>query len=515
MYIAPNTTIKILKNVPLDLTYEHTIYFDTNLGTNAQYNYFRTKTKYTLNAQSYQRVKRGWIRVGIMSDDLYDCNYLMFQNSNFGSKWFYAFIKSVEYINNSVSEIEFEIDVMQTWHYDYSPKICFVEREHSRTDNVGDNIIPENIDIGKDYISGGMQDIDLSNGVVMCCFNPARLPDYSGEIIYNKVYSQLAYIYLGEATPDNLAHINATLQPLSADEITSIYQFPSRLVSVNDNIITMQHITVHITNNFSGIQGYSVRNKKLYTAPFYQIRMSNNSGNVSYFDVALFSNPADAVFDITGSIKPTPEILCVPFHYKGESVCYTECMSLDNYPVCGVATDAFKEWWMRNQFSYTANLLSNSLSSGTNGAITGGEFGGPWGSAIGGAVGVGAGVASSMGKVFEMQMTPASAKSLPKAGATLMINHKLGYTFDIVHPRLEIIKSIDEYFDRYGYATKRNKIPNRNVRPHWTYTKTRGCTITGSVPCDDMRKICEIYDKGITFWRNGDSIGNYNLVNTV
>jgi hypothetical protein len=65
----------------------------------------------------------------------------------------------------------------------------------------------------------------------------------------------------------------------------------------------------------------------------------------------------------------------------------------------------------------------------------------------------------------------------------------------------------------YGYAQHIRKVPNRAVRPHWTYTKTIGCCVKGSVPADDMASICAIYDKGITFWKNGDEVGNYNLPN--
>lgn len=55
------------------------------------------------------------MRVEKKAEDLYDCNYLAFQNTSFGSKWFYAFITSVEYVNNITSEITFEIDVLQTY----------------------------------------------------------------------------------------------------------------------------------------------------------------------------------------------------------------------------------------------------------------------------------------------------------------------------------------------------------------------------------------------------------------
>lgn len=74
---------------------------------------------------------------------------------------------------------------------------------------------------------------------------------------------------------------------------------------------------------------------------------------------------------------------------------------------------------------------------------------------------------------------------------------------------------IDDYFTMFGYAIKRVKVPNRNSRPHWNYVKTIGCTLTGSIPSDDMKKICNIYNNGITFWKNGSEIGHYELDNTV
>ena len=92
MYIEPNTVIRVLKNCPLDNTYDHTIWFGS---LSAQTSYFMGLTKYTFPAQTYQRVNKGVMRLYRKADDLYDCNYLMFQNSSFGTKWFYAFITSV------------------------------------------------------------------------------------------------------------------------------------------------------------------------------------------------------------------------------------------------------------------------------------------------------------------------------------------------------------------------------------------------------------------------------------
>ena len=120
MNISPNTKIIICQDVPLDNTYEHSIHFGyrreyQNLQN--QYNYFYSKRKYVFEPTTYQRVNSNTLRIQMIADNLYNCNYLMFQNTNFrtdtthytGDKWFYAFITSVNYINNAVTEITYEI----------------------------------------------------------------------------------------------------------------------------------------------------------------------------------------------------------------------------------------------------------------------------------------------------------------------------------------------------------------------------------------------------------------------
>ena len=150
-YIAPDGVIWVLRNCPLDNTYEHTIYFQTATW---QEQYFYTLRKHGLTNQSYSRVGRNRLRVEIPYESLYDCNYVMFKNQSYENKWFYAFITDIQYINNSLVEIQFEIDVMQTWMFDYTLQPCFVEREHALTDAVGDNILPEPVALGE-YVFNG------------------------------------------------------------------------------------------------------------------------------------------------------------------------------------------------------------------------------------------------------------------------------------------------------------------------------------------------------------------------
>ena len=83
------------------------------------------------------------------------------------------------------------------------------------------------------------------------------------------------------------------------------------------------------------------------------------------------------------------------------------------------------------------------------------------------------------------------------------------------------MRIIDSFFDMFGYAQKKVMQPVRKARRIWTYLKTVGCVLDGSVPAEDANKICKIHDNGITYWdvENNPTVkvGNYLLAaqNTV
>ena len=155
-YIEPNTTVQFL-NVPFDPDYENTMYFPS-LAAQTVYMDSRVITGLTVNNNSYQRKNRGVIRIGWVADvtagnsvikNLYNANYMRYKNTNFENKWFYAFVTKVEYVNNNTCDVYYDIDVMQTWNFDYSLLECFIERQHTVTDEIGEHTVPENIEHGE------------------------------------------------------------------------------------------------------------------------------------------------------------------------------------------------------------------------------------------------------------------------------------------------------------------------------------------------------------------------------
>ena len=90
-----------------------------------------------------------------------------------------------------------------------------------------------------------------------------------------------------------------------------------------------------------------------------------------------------------------------------------------------------------------------------------------------------------------------------------------GFEYNVLNEQIRQQEAfIDDYFNMYGYATHKVKVPNIGSRPEWNYVKTIGCSIYGELPSDDARAIEGIFDRGIRFWKTPAHIGNYGYNNS-
>lgn len=518
MYIAPNSTIKLLRNVYLDNTYTNTIYF---VGSQAQAEFFSGKAKYTLSNYTYQRKER-ILRVGILADNLYDCNYLMFQNTAFGNKWFYAFITNVEYVNNEASNITFEIDVMQTWYFDYTVKPSFIEREHSASDNVGDNLIPDDLELGE-YISDDFDGTALlgSYSIVVAATFDKNFDNVSGGT-YSGIYSGLYYNVFTSYSEVN-DFIDEATEQNKASGIVSVFMMPANMVGEVGQPVQTHDISK--PKKISGqIDGYTPKNKKLYTYPYNFLYVTNLNGVSATFPYEYFSDGDNCEFGLAGDMSCNPQVVLYPKNYKGVPANYNEKMILDGFPQCSYNTDSFKAWLAQTGASQlvsfaggAATVIGGAMKAGVAaGAATGAAGAGAL--AIGGVplavVGGGIVIAGVLAGVFQHATLPPQAQN--SMGNTAMAAMRIkDFAFMHMHIRAEFAEIIDEYWDVYGYPTHRVKLPNIHTRPHWNYVKTVDVNIVGSVPSDDLAKIKAIYNKGVTFWRNGNEVGDYSLDNSI
>ena len=507
MYVLPNTNIKLLKECPLDNTYTNTLWF---ADKEKQTNYFLGLVKKHFYRCSYQRQSKS-MRLEARYDDIYECNYLMYQNTGHGNKWFYAFITRIEYVNETTSEVFFEIDVMQTWMFDYTLKESFVEREHSETDNIGDNIVKEDLDIG-DYVElGSLYTKTTDMDMIICVatsIDSGGTPT-SGKI-FNNVYSGVA-IDGYEMNSTGIANLNSFLTSVNkagmSDGILNIFMMPRQFYSTSgfpESITVDKEKTV-----MAG--GYKPRNKKLFTYPYSFLRVCNEQGIASAYHYELFSDDTQCKFEYYGDLSPAPSVLLYPIGYKGSLKNYDEGIMMNNFPQCAWVTDSFRAYIAQNATNIGMSLASsfaNIAFAGANMPVNDDTI-----SARKTGLSTGLSIANTLMGIAQARLLPPQAHG-SSSGTLNMALDRYNFILSKMSIRPEYAKIIDDYFTMFGYACHRVKVPNISARPHFNYTKTVGCNIVGSVPADAMSVICSIYDNGITFWKNGDEVGDYSIDNS-
>jgi hypothetical protein len=366
MYIVPNTTIYLLKNIPLNKSYEHTVYYPDK-DTQAQA--FMTYKKYTLTDYSYQRSQLGTIRVNLKYEQLIDCNYLMFKNTNFENKWFYAFITGIGYVSNDVTDVYYDLDVMQTWCYDYTFGKTFVERHHDAYDRLYANTVPEGLELGSEYrlIQGKSYSYAQPLSWVIIATTTVNVGISAQSGIITGVYTGLVVYYL-ETEADLNKVVYAFKNAGQEDAIVAFYQCPridkNKITTINTDEITF-------TQQMNLGNAYKPRNKKLFSYPYSFLEVYNTLGTSVELKFDQFSNfgSSEVEFKVEKVIFPQANLVITPKWYRGYQWDYEYSSVYGLFPTCAFAGDAFKVWWAQNKNSYLASMNAIGNTYDTNQAI--------------------------------------------------------------------------------------------------------------------------------------------------
>ena len=515
MYVEPNSTVYLMKNVPLDPTYQHTVLFSSR-QVQAQTFLGYTEAGLTFENQSYQRHGRGYLRIAKNVGELLNCNYMMFRNYNSESlsydRWFYAFITDVEYINEATTMVRYEIDIMQTWLFDYTLDPVFVEREHSSTDVIGDNLLEENLERGE-YIFRSFNpsgQLGTSFGIVIySTYDPDTKENVTGGK-YSNLYSAAKPFYFSTPAAANTFLDSCTTDAKAPECIVGVCMCPTIYASVfTTPTIPSAWKVMEITKPYTDIDNYVPKNKKLFTYPYNFLYVTNLMGSNNEYRYELF-NTTKAKLDIGGAPSLSMDVICAPENYKEleDKINLNEAVYLTDVPMCCYSVDAFNAWFAQNKGGYISGKVNQSI-----GAI--GQF--AQGNILGGVSSLVQMVSSAVGEVRDKSVQPPNVSGSPAAGS-LYGQGAMDFWIGQVNIQQQYAIIIDQYWSKFGYPCRRIKIPNRNARANWNYVKTQGCEFTGSIPASDAESIKSIYDNGITFWNDITKVGKYgdftNPINT-
>ena len=104
-------------------------------------------------------------------------------------------------------------------------------------------------------------------------------------------------------------------------------------------------------------------------------------------------------------------------------------------------------------------------------------------------------------------------KEIQTAETLTHVHGRNGFSFYKMAIKQEYAKIIDDFFSMYGYKVNEVKIPNVTGRQNWNYVKTIDCNLLGDIPQEDMQKLKDIFNTGVTFWHNPNTFLDYSQSN--
>lgn len=512
MYVEPNSTVRLCENVPLDPDYTDTLWFDTST---AQYNYFVSKSSAAtvFENMSYVRKERGVIRVQSPVSNIRNCNYMMFRNTNHMNKWFYAFVTRIDYINELTCAVNFILDPLQTYFFDYTSDQCMIERAHSLTDSIGDNIVPD-ITNGGEYVMNDYGDLYSALGDVSIVVQWVN-PNTNTGWLYDKTFGAAELLcYSSSEYAQVQQFIDSQAQ--HPDSIQGIYMCPSvcvrgthggaRLLSYTSPFsIVLSRGEVVIGNT---LDGYLPKNNKMYTYPYNFFHIDEPGGSSLDLRYEFFrtqSQGADVRYKITGNSAFPVELTLMPVGYKGSgsnNEYRSERLTIKGFPMCSYATDAYAAWVAQNSVPIgikVAGSLGQVIAS-------------PGSSSVSGLIGD---VANVVAEGYSASISADITKGSFNVGNNDFSAGRMTFWGGRMSLNASDAKIIDDFFTMYGYAVRKYGTPPRHRRQRFTYVKTVGANVHGALPADDAQTIADIYNKGIRFWADTANVGNYALGNSL
>lgn len=557
MAIIPDSEIRLLAGVPLDPTYQHSLYWDSE---GAQSETFGNWSLKTFGKQYYQRVGKNTIRLKTDINKVYKANYMMFKNKGtipdlpspfntydgYPDKWYYAFVISIEYVNEQVVEVVYEIDVIQTWFFDIKNSLqpCFIERQHTDTDKKGEHRVPEPIKPGEFWFtetklaSGSVPDIFddqyMEPNIIICStFKRSNDGwDFSPGGMKAGMYTGVNINLFSDASEAN-AFINDATDEMKSDGIICCYQLPRALapdIQLPYDIVSYTGSITKYNDNYTPTS-WAPKNNKLYSYPYYGLYVVSSDGKAVEYNVEDFTqSDTTCYFDLLSVPTAKPEIGLIPLDYKRKGSVsgvrnYNEMLMIENVPYCAFAIDSFKAWIAQNKVRILTGLVSDAASIAGSAAIAAI----PGVNAVAGSMAI-AGSAThgikstinTLGEIIQASKMPPQLNGQQNS-SLLNATKNLKFRFYIYYLQQEYMEMVDNFFTVYGYAIKKVQTPNLKARSRWTYIKTNGCNIRTqketnnggtSMPAYFITIAKQIFDNGITFWVNSWEVGDYSLTNT-
>lgn len=488
-----NTYVCVLSGVPFTDDYKHT------LARTDRQAFLKDNFTVLYENSNYSKIRYTDtdIKINASLSVLKQANYLIFDN---GEKEMFAFVQSVTYINDNCCSLTFKIDSLMTYYNDCVLHKCFVEREHTTSDNLYEHTVDENLHCGN-AIATTTTKYTYPVKIVISANTDADGNSLNGLYMYGNTSlpkeMAVSNMYFNNFDVEDINNLNtgwySKVQEYRSKghfgQVNGVYEAPTE---PSEDLLISPAENIH---------SYIPHNKKLFIYPYNFITLKNNEGAEIDLKYENFSG-GQVRFRCKANPMIKPEIICFPVNYAGiVGGNFDNGLIKSQFMQIGCTSSAYDNYLSRTLTQTAVNLGTGLLNS----AVTGNPVG----------LAVGA-VNETMGLVGGLvDQSYKRGQNTPAGGSNIPTRCGNSDNFLIVQNQIkrEYAEIIDNFFDLYGYKVNRLKTPNRTARPHWTYIKTRNCNIGGKIPTENLTEIRQAYNNGVTFWR--DDPLNYDNDNTV
>lgn len=536
-WVQPSGTVYIIKT-NIDINYNHTIYFESLDAQRANFiNAYPDRIR--LTEQTYQRITRGIMRVGVPIADMLKYNYMFWFDTAHGNKIYFAFIANYEYVNEGCTEISYELDVLQTYLFDMELNRCFIERQHAETDVRGDNLQPEPVQPGEMLGESPYLIADTSYCYIAIMVGEqnesSRYSEYTARIYDNIATGGTIRLF----NPSDTIGIQNFIRTSRDDNdkntlvnsIKGIYAIPKillPLINVPSGGVNLPSGTLGVKLQYpvpnidtdTPFGSYKPKNMKMYTYPYCYLNITNASGTAIPYRYEFFQGVPR--FEIYGTITRPVQVCCRAVGYGALSTGerdepdVLQAITLNGFQQGEWNTGGFDAWQAANSIPQIANVTLGAVGGITisskdttkrqNTSRIPMQFG-VLKNTLGGIVG------AMVDDYRASYNAPDSRGTIINGGGNTVFGFN---NFYAVRMRCHSQKArvIDEFMTMMGYAQNKIDVPNLNARAGWTYVKTQNCCVGGSIPGDYRSLINDIFDNGVTWWKEGRNMFRYDRDNT-
>lgn len=512
--------IKLIKSFPYDNSYEYIKTFSDKGARNA---YFNSLSSIVIEDENYVRDNESF-NVEYDYDHLVEegVNYVIFNN---GMRDVYAFIIKKDYIADNLTSVTFQVDVIQTYMFNYSLKKSFVERKKCTLNEILD--YDEGIEIGEHIIESDV--IVFEKGYTFFAmfsgFRENHILEKDGTIS-----NIISYPMINVSRPiTKIEGIDYPLSFMPLDDEFHFENFKNYLLDAPNlvgivRVPNCSYTTVQVTVPVIKKENGKLINSDLGTVIATHITSikSNGAVAISKSDITDFypytyyiltdgecepfimkPQYLNGTVDIVGkyAISHQPIERYYPEYYKGSNngkvynITNGSTMMLPTGSNGGIETlTANMSSIEQSKKSMYSNVLMSAIQTGV-GVATGGTLGAVVGAnAITSTIGNINSIKENIARNKDLELTPSSISSYgtPSTRNSFGTNNVRVVKYTIEQKYKDRLKN---YTERYG--NKYNDYAIIDHKSYKGYVKINGVNIDSGIDNMFLSQIIQIYEGGV------------------